>query len=94
MGVRTIEESVGVEGKFFNSRTGSFKLTDPECITAVLDLMEAITSIPRKRIRIMDVRYPGGGGVRVRMAAGNSDRKIYVYVVFLPLFVRLICGQQ
>ena len=55
-GVRTIEESLGVQGKFFNSRTRSFKLTDPECITAVLDLMEAITSIPRKRIRIMDVR--------------------------------------
>ena len=56
MGVRTIEESLGVEGKFFDSRTGSFKLSDPECITAVLDLMEAITSIPRKRICVMDVR--------------------------------------
>ena len=56
MGVRTIEESLGVEGKFFNSRTGSFKLSDPECITAVLDVMEAITSIPSKRIRVMDVR--------------------------------------
>ena len=56
MGVRTSEESLGVEGKFFNSRTGSFRLTDPECITAVLDLMEAITSVSRKCIRIMDVR--------------------------------------
>ena len=56
MGVRTIEESLGVEGKFFNSRTVSFKLTDPECINAVLDLMEAISSVPRKRIRIMDLR--------------------------------------
>ena len=56
MGVRTIEESLGVEGKFFNSRTGSFRLTHPDCINAVLHLMEAITSIPRKRIRIMDVR--------------------------------------
>ena len=56
MGVRTIEESLGVQGKFFNSRTGNFKFSDPDCITAVLDLKEAITSIPRKRIRVMDVR--------------------------------------
>ena len=47
MGVRTIEESLGVEGKFFNSRAGIIQVvTHPECINAVtLDLMEAITSI-------------------------------------------------
>ena len=56
MGVRTIEESLGVESGFFHPRTGNFRLTDLDCINGLLHLMEAITSVSRKRIRLMDVR--------------------------------------
>ena len=41
----------GVEPNFFN-----FRLTDPDCINALLDLLEPATSVSRKRIRLMDVR--------------------------------------
>ena len=56
MGIRTIEESLGVKSDFFHPRTGNFRLTDLDCINGILDLMEDITSVSRKRIRLMDVQ--------------------------------------
>ena len=36
--------------------TGYFKLSDPECIEAMLDLAEAFPCVSRKCIRLLDVR--------------------------------------
>ena len=45
-----------MEPKSFYPRTGNFRLTDPESINGLLDLMEAIAATSRKKIRLMDVR--------------------------------------
>ena len=55
-GSEPLKQVWGLKESSSTSERGSFRLTDPECITAALDLMEAISSVPRKRIRIMDVR--------------------------------------
>ena len=59
MGIRAIEESLGLEQSqqtLFSPRTGRLKLSDPERIEAMLDLVEAFTCVSRKRIRLLDVR--------------------------------------
>ena len=44
-----------METNFFGPRISKFRLSDPGCINALLDLMEALTSVSRKRVRLMDV---------------------------------------
>ena len=91
MGVRTIEQSLGVEGKFFNSRTGSFRLTDPECINAVLDLMEAVTPVSRKHGAVLPGAISQSCVIRPCATSLSSSRTTFCN----PLAVRLIppmCG--